>query len=531
MKKHKVRILLICLVVLIVSVPVFFTGRLFIFSRLQKNILAQLESLRKAGVIVHYKSLEIDSWKKSLVINGLELKFSLRDSICPTAVTMPRLEAAGIALLPLLFKHELDLDGIILDRPAVRVMNNFKMPGRKKLKENFLKHIQIGLVKIDSGAIELIDSTSCANVAYLHLNLNSRDLSAQLNADSTTWAVAEVTIADVVAAFPAIFYKLNIKKAFYSDLEKIIKADSVQITPLYGRADFAKRAGRQIDQFNCLIPAIQASGFEMKKSTPHTAGSYLAHRVDLRFRLDVFRDKRVPRKPRRPTVLPVLFLHQLPFRLQIDTLAIADSYVLYEEFPKTGDATGKLFFNELHAGISNISNISLQGATMNVTTRFMNAGDLKATFTFPFEAEKPYTAKGSLSNFSIPAINAMLVPFAHAEIESGEMQEMKFHFQYNEYRSDGEVELSYTNLKVRRFKRNQEQLENKLVSFFLNLFVKNNMDKSDTREKRTGTVQMVRNDQRGIFNYWCKSVFSGVRSQFRLDKKGTSDKKKSHSKS
>ena len=514
-KKVKVRTSLIALLLSIIGVLVYFGGRSFIFSRLEKTIITQLEAFRLEGVMVRYNSLETNLWKKSLVIKGLEVKFNGKDSLCFTGATISKVELNGIALLPLLLKHELNLDALFLDGPAIRAMNNFKMPSRKEqeeeAKENFLKGIRVGLLRIDSGAVELIDSTSCGSVANIHFDLDSRNLSAHLvNDDSPTWTVGEVTISGVKADFPTHFYKLTVKKVFYSGFEKLFKVDSVQISPLYNRAEFAKRAGRQIDQFSCMIPVIQATGFEVGKSPL----SYAAHHVDLRFRLEAFRDKRIPRTTRKPTVLPVSFLHQQPFRLQIDSLAISDSYVSYEEFPEIGDASGKVFFNGLHAGISNISNSSSQDATMDVHARFMNTGDLKANFTFPFEEQKPYTVRGSLSHFSMPEINGMLVSHIHAEVESGEIQEMKFHFQYNEYRSDGEVELSYTNLKVRRFRKHQEKSENILISFLLNMFVKNDLDKSDTKEKRTGSIEMYRNAQRGIFNYWWKSVFSGVKSVF-----------------
>jgi hypothetical protein len=291
---------------------------------------------------------------------------------------------------------------------------------------------------------------------------------------------------------------------------------------MYTRAEFAKRAGRQIDQFTATVPLIHATGFEIGKLLP----SFAAHHVDLQFRLEAFRDKRIPRKKRKPSVLPVNFLKQLSFQLQIDSLTLSDSYAAYEEFPETGDAPGKIFFNGLHGGISNISNRSSQGATMNVASRFMNAGDLAAYFTFPVEAKGPYAVKGSLTNFSMPEINSMLVPVAHFEIEKGKMQSMKFQFQYNEYRSDGNVELSYTDLKVRSLKKNPEKSENKLVSFIINMFVKDDLDKTDAKAKRTGSIEFLRNDQRGILNYWWKSVFSGVKSVYQGKNNGKDKKRK-----
>ncbi|HMI65473.1 MAG TPA: DUF748 domain-containing protein [Cyclobacteriaceae bacterium] len=516
-KTTKSRRSLFALLLVILVVPVYFIGRAIIFSRIEKAIISQLEVLRLEGVLVQYDSMKTDWWKQTVVITGLEVKVNgTKDSLSFAGATIPTASLKGIKFLPLLLKHELHFDAIFLDHPALRAMNDFRMPARQKeTKENFIQGIRIGLLRIDSGAVELIDSTSHGSIATVHLSLDSRNLSIHfINKGSPTWTIGEVMASDVKASFPTHSYNMTIKQARYSDVEKILNADSIQISPLYDKAEFARRAGRQIDQFSCSIPVIQATGFEIGKTQPGRPSSYAVHQVNLRFRLEAFRDKRIPRETRTATVLPVHFLQELPFQLQIDTLAVSDSYVSYEEFPQKGEASGKVFFNGLQAGITNISNTSSQGATMRIHTRFMNSGDLNATFTCPAEAQKPYTVKGSLSNFSMPEINPMMVAVAHAQFESGEMQEMKFHFQYNEYRSDGEVELSYTNLKVRRLKKNQEILENKLVSFLVNMFVKDDLDKSDTREKRTGSIQMVRDSQRGIFNYWWKSVFSGVKSVY-----------------
>jgi len=144
----------------------------------------------------------------------------------------------------------------------------------------------------------------------------------------------------------------------------------------------------------------------------------------------------------------------------------------------------------------------------------MNAGDLKAVLAFPADEQMPCTVQGSLSNFSMPELNQMLVPVYHTEIESGEVQKMKFQFQYDEYRSVGDVELSYTNLRVKHLKKNPQNSVNKLVSFVLNIFVQKDLDKSDTKEKRTGSLQMERDPQRGVLSYWWQSIASGIKSVF-----------------
>jgi hypothetical protein len=44
------------------------------------------------------------------------------------------------------------------------------------------------------------------------------------------------------------------------------------------------------------------------------------------------------------------------------------------------------------------------------------------------------------------------------------------------------------------------------------------MDEDVARDKRTGTIEFYRDQKRSIFNYWWKSVFSGIKSAYKIDK-------------
>ncbi|HWA32975.1 MAG TPA: hypothetical protein VG737_02545, partial [Cyclobacteriaceae bacterium] len=171
----------------------------------------------------------------------------------------------------------------------------------------------------------------------------------------------------------------------------------------------------------------------------------------------------------------------------------------------------------LKASIYNLSNDSThESVDMHVESRFMDAGSLKADFTFPLRGKKPYTVAGALRDFSMPSVNSMLVPAGNVKVESGKMEEMKFRFRYNAFRSDGELEVNYTDLKVLSLKKDDRK-PNKVVSFLIGLFVKKKIDEKDARDKRLGQVQWERDSQKGILNYWWKSILSGIKSVYNLE--------------
>jgi hypothetical protein len=78
--------------------------------------------------------------------------------------------------------------------------------------------------------------------------------------------------------------------------------------------------------------------------------------------------------------------------------------------------------------------------------------------------------------------------------------------------------------KAERRRRQKQNLradlkKDNLKTFIINTFVlKKNMDDRLPAEKRTGTVLFYRDTTRSTFNYWWKSLSSGLKSAFHLDK-------------
>ena len=527
MKNSPKRVRLLAAVIAL-GIVLFVGGRLYFFWRLKKTIVNQLESLRSEGIYVHYKSLDVSSWMASIMITELELRSQVSDSTCSSSANIPELNVKGISILPLIFGKKLVLKSVTFNYPSLHRANNFKIPNRSKDKKGYLKELEIGQLHIESGTLEIFDSINCSRKILANLDFEVKDVAIhKLGQDSMIWSVTTAKASAITVDFPSHFYKMTVKQIRYSGEEKLIKLDSMQLTPAISRMEFAKKNGHQVDQFTCTLPKLEVKGFEMG---PSFQPSFSASKVALNFQLIVYRDKRFPRVRREPRVLPVRSLRQLPYRLQIDSIRISPSFISYEEFPEKGNATGKIFFNNLEASIQNVSNDSMRDAHMNITSRFMNAGDLRASFMFPLTSKKPYTVNGSLTKFSMPEINGILVPVGNVKIESGTMNEMKFKFHYNDYMSEGELEVNYKDLKVLSLRKDLHNETNKFLSLLLRvLFIKKDLDK--TMGKTTGQIQWERDTQKGILNYWWKSVLSGVKAVYNLDKlMGNKDKEKAKEK-
>ncbi len=168
---------------------------------------------------------------------------------------------------------------------------------------------------------------------------------------------------------------------------------------------------------------------------------------------------------------------------------------------------------------------------MTAKASLMGQGDILLYANMPWNGGKQTHLEGSIQDFPITKINAMLQPTANIKVESGNMEKLSFKFAYNNVRSDGEIELNYTDLKLVTFKEDNKGNEkgnkareglmqkDNLKTFILNTFIiRKNMDEKVPEEKRTGTVMFYRDDRKSIFNYWIKSLLSGIKSAYNLDK-------------
>jgi len=499
---------------IVLVLMLFVTGRYAIFEIIERRVQKALVSLEEDGIFIHVDTLSTDPWAKSITLKGVHGFVSHhdlpKDSIRTSTIDVVTI--AAIELLPLVFDRQLSAGSITINHPVLSWPEKFqvkKKKGAKKLKVNGLTIRQLA---ITHSYVELTDSLGheLRNIACK--TFEAGGIVFENNVSGADWRLSAWSGDSLSIHLAKEFYTISVERTTFSAREKTMRIDSIHVMPDYDKHLFARKSIRQIDRIEGVVPAIEFRGFSFSKKGNL---SLEASRVSLGFSVQVFRDKRYPFHNRVKT-LPVRFLRRLPVSIQIDTVFLDNSYVRYDEFQEAGDSAGYVYFNKVTASIYNLSNLSGKEATMDAAADFMDAGKLRVHFTFPADPNKDYSVQGTLKNFSLPVVNSMLVPATNARIQSGTLEEMKFHFVYNDTRSDGEVILNYTDLKMASSKKST--IGRKIITFLLNAFIRNDMDRNTATDKKTGTILFYRDHRRAIFNYWWKSLLSGIKSVYNLDK-------------
>jgi hypothetical protein len=317
-----------------------------------------------------------------------------------------------------------------------------------------------------------------------------------------------------VLDFP--FYILAFGHLKLDKEHKRLNIDTLRIRPRFTKHEHAKRKRVEDDRFHGMITSFAMEGLNFA-----TGDSVFVNASSVKFKLllDVFRNKHYPFPKRDYMPLPVDALGKLPFDLNIDTVRLIDSRISYEEIGEEADSSGTIYFDKLKAGIFHIStDKTLPPAYLEASASFMGRGKLIMTCQFS-NTKEAAIVKGSLSNFPLARMNDMLGPQAKIQIESGTMLQLNFSFKFNDIRSDGAVDMSYKDLRIASLRKDKDKdkaVRNNLLTLAINTFVKDDAGRYVTGEKQTGVILFYRDRKKAIFNYWWKSLFSGMKSSFAL---------------
>lgn len=521
----KKRHVLLILLVPVLGLVAFLGIRSFIFFKIEKRITQKIESLKSDDIQIHYKDLSFN-WRRNLIeIRNFSLEKTRADTACsyPDFISVERIRGEGFRMLPLLFNNVLSFEAIYVDEPQIAIRSGEPLIRDTSSGEKAGKDVTLLIDHTYFTAVNFIyrDSAMCDTSATVKSNVTIDGMTIDFLTDSpVAWQADWLRMDRTEITQPGKQYTFRMARLRMDFLNACLRIDSIEVMPLLGKRAFGQARGFEVDRFEGLIPFLECRPFALSflDSTRVTAGA-----VEVQFYLKIFRDKNLPFR-KQMKLLPVDQLAALPFVLTVDSLKIRKSYVEYEEYPEGAANSGKVYFDNLYASAYHINNRSSTGAIdLAARADLQGKGRIDLRVVMPFEAGRRATAEGSLTNFDIPEINSMLVPSSNIKIESGNMEKLSFDFKFDRIRSDGSLELQYKDLKLVVFKEEENQDgdadKDNLKTFMMNTFIfRTNMDEDVPEEERSGTIGYVRDNTRSIFNFWIKSILSGIKSAYNLDK-------------
>ena len=516
------KIILITLGVVAFLAIAFLAGRYILYSQIRKAIKNELANLEEQDIFVSFHALNIQLFRGALEVEHLNV-YVHKDSIDHPGLDaqVPYVLIKGIDLIPFIRSRTLSLHSVIANNAAVTYAQGSTLFEHDSTRERKIELRNIAIQNVELPGIDLYvrNEKDADTLAHLLTNIRMTDLFLNKELDSMTWQRGIVHVTDLALRTYQNQYGYSAKRVRFDIRERNIEIDSFRVKPVLTRPEFMRFIKKQTDYVDGFVQQMTITGANW---FVYPKPGITARSITTTFHLDLYRDKRYPFLERKEKPLPSHMLQRLPFEIVIDTLRVKKSFVRYEEHPEEGDSAGHVLFDELYATFEKVHNIPdlKQPIRMSARARFMGTGRLDAHFTFPSDTMQSYKAWGTLTSMPLNDVNPMLVPAAKAKIEAGRMKSLNFEFTYNARNSKGTVELNYEDLRIQMLRSNgkNEEKVSKIKTLLLNTFViKKNMDEDIGRDERTGVIDFQRDPRRSVFNYWWKSLLSGLKDAYNLN--------------
>jgi hypothetical protein len=477
------------------------------------KIKSQLESIGS-----NVGSLHVNLFTRSITASKFQLSFA-GDSAnsLPHQVYIQNIELNGINLYSLLAEKKLTIREVVVDSGRLRYNTEIKLFERKDSSKNELTEVRIKMLTLKNlKAVIIYDSTSMAKGL---LNFSATEITAGRKSTDSTSSSFKVKnmqggLSNLEFYSKKGMYLTKVAKLHVDMEEQQLIIDSIELRPLHGKFKFAKVANKQIDRVNAFISKVKVSGLNYDQLLSR---KFLASKIDI-YSSEVysFRDKRMPFREKEDKPLPMAALKKLEQEVEVDSLQLHPSKVTYEEFPPDGFKSGKIVFENLQATMNNISNRSYYNkskySVLQASSKLLGKGLIEATFLLPIQDKLPYQAKGKISSFNLYHLNPILENLAFISVSSGRLNSINFNFDYNDRFSNGALTINYRDLKIVGLTKEKKGDVSDMKTFLINTIVKNDKDKNVPIENRTGTITFERDRKRQIFNFWWKSLLSGIKN-------------------
>jgi hypothetical protein len=464
-----------------------------------------------------FGDLDINLFTQSISIQDIE--FSDRgnsDSVVATTARIENIALKNISIYELVANKALIIGDVLITKGNIAINRAVQKDSAKAKNETALQRLYIERTKLSDVKVSVMNDTSKEFSGIINatlIGIKSSDTADVADPKSYTLKDIEFAITQLAISAPQL-YSIKIAKLDASSHNNKLVVDSLQVIPKYTKFNFAKVAGKQTDRLNTFIHKLEIDGLQYNKFRD---SSLVASKIKISSgEVHSFRDKREPFRETKVKPLPIAALRSLNFGVEIDTIEISDSKITYEEFAPEGFESGAVVFEDLYATLTNMSNRNKDAkpdhATLTATAKLMGQGQIDATFQLPYSESEPYFAKGTIGKMSLDQLNPPLQNLAFIRVQSGTLEGLTFNFSYTDKVSTGKLTINYQNLKIDGLKKEKSTVINDLKTLLINTVIKNDKDKGVPIEKRTGSIDFERDRKRQIFNYWWKSLFSGIKS-------------------
>ena len=468
--------------------------------------------------------VKIEKVHISFIRSGMELKnISLKSKPKETAgqdITgeIESLSLRGINLIKALFKKDFDIGEVTFFN--IKLAGKISMPEESGQAGTSPVNIRVDNLIFDQIDIDIAIDSTAQSYALREGELKISGIRVE-KLDSLSPEIIgslEFDAREFTSVSPDSMYTISARDINYSATSNILAAGIFSVIPNYTYYGFTSRHHFETDRIEALFSRVSVHGFSAVNF--FTSGDLISSYIEIgELDMNVFRDKRQEfRHVDKPPLQELIYGY--PGNIHIDSIAVLGGGITYREHAREANDFGMISFNDLNAFISRISNDTIyktKEAFMEVRAEALLMDTARITLLFKaqiYENQNTFSLQGSLAGMEAATLNPILENNAFIFVESGKIDEMNFSLTANNTKATGSLKLLYQDLKIKVVNKQTDEtsgLKEQFISFIANMVMINENPKPGNGV-RVGIIEFERDPEKFIFNYWVKSILSGVKS-------------------
>lgn len=495
---------------LIIVVGVLF----FLQYKFKSSVINAIDNGVPSNIELKYAQINANVFSGNVELDSFSAKLLNLDSNVISTLNTNKLKVTGFSLWQFIFNKTISIDNIIFNNPNLHYYQNQQEQHRPKdstANKKFEKVITIAKFSIVNGSFKINgnkEDSLLVSMDSIYLTLNGISTNAEKLKQKIPFDYQD--------------YQLKAKQLFFNMNEyETLKIENLAIEnnklnlanlfikPKFTKEELSAKIAVERDYIQLHIPELTLGEFDFGFNNDKF---YVASETSkiIKPNLIIYRDKRVADDKSIKKMYSKI-LRDLSFDLAISTLKIKQGYINYAERVENTNESGKIFFKNINANLTNLSNSYKKGekTKISINSHFMGKAPMNLDISFDVNNKQDnFLVSGQFKNFNAKIANTFFESNLNAKAE-GEIEQIFFTFDGNNFNSKGDLKMKYKEFKFEILNRKNEV--NKLFTAIGNLFI-NDGSKSDKDGYRHGKIAVERDKTKSFFNYLWINVEDGLKS-------------------
>lgn len=481
---------------------------------IKKQLPIIVNEKNKTAYNIHYEKIEVSLFSRNINATTLLVspKNQPKDSKNGLFCKIESITIKHFNIWDLAFRDIIQAESIIINKPRVilykkgeKLLNNNKSI-KDEILEPFHKIVAVSNIYLNEGTVDVVSlDTDKPILSVKKVMLKLEDIlltDATLKEKIPMHFNKYVLVCDSLYYKPSAFYHMNIGQI--STENNFLKVKNFSYLPEFSRKEFVKRLDKEKDIYTIKLDSAHIEKMDWGFKNDQfffKANSLVANHVDA----NIYRNK-MPKDDLSKKYLYNHLLRTIKFPLQIDTIQILKSKLVYEEEIDFSKGPGILNFDRFNMQVTQLKSgfglKKMADVKIKVNCLFMKTSPLDVNWSFNvLDLKDSFHIQGIISNFNVSAMERFTKPYINTTF-TGKFNKYRFNFYGNDTTAKGNATLDYEDLKVKLYKKKHPEKEAKLKSAVANLLLKND---SDDKTKKAD-VELERIQEKSFYNFLWRSI-------------------------